>query len=113
MKYIRTKDGTIFDVSGICIPYQVVDGWIDFNSQGRFKIVKQSDNIVELADYLLFKFKVEKKMVGAEIEEAAILEGLKSFMIDGSLDFARLLIFIGKDLKCVAEMNEKGEWRLI
>lgn len=50
MKYIMTKDRKIFDLSEISIPYQIVDGWIDFNSQGRFEIVRESDNIEKLFD---------------------------------------------------------------
>ena len=79
----------------------------------RKYIIKEADSIEELADYLLFKFKAEKKMIGMEIEETAPLSILKSFMEDGSLDFARLFIFKGKDLKCVSEMNETGKWELL
>lgn len=56
-RYIRTSDenNLIIDLKSIYIPYQIVDNFIDFNSQGRYEIVKQSDFIEELCDEFIKK----------------------------------------------------------
>lgn len=49
MRYVRTEEGLIFDTQN-ADPFMVVDGYIDFNSLGRFKIKGEADTIEELFD---------------------------------------------------------------
>ena len=101
MKYIRTKDGIIDRDSAL--PHMVVDGYIDFNSLGRFKIIKQADTIEELCD----EFVCVDERCGHRIAllSGNIPQGVKLYTYGA--------IWTDKGLIYVAKMNEKGELELI
>lgn len=109
MKYIMTKDRKIFDLSKISIPYQIVDGWIDFNSQGRFEIVREEDVIDELFDELVCDESLIVKFCNTE-------EIIKRILSEGRTIYGAIWIE-GKHkepiLKSVAKLNEKREWELL
>lgn len=124
MKYIRTKDGKIFDVNKICVPYQIIERWIDFNSQGRFEIIKQADNIEELCDnFVVIDKKWNQKYVCCYIgDENCFLAvehdgdsssfSKKELLEEGSYD-VYAAIWTDKGLIYKAKMNEKGELELL
>lgn len=104
MRYIRTKDAKIFDVNKICVPYQVIESWVDFNSQGRFEIIKQADTIEELCDEFVAVHKTLNKTYC--IRNVPFKKQDENFNIYGA-------IWTDKGLIYVAKMNEKGELELL
>lgn len=105
MKYIRTKDGKIFDVSEICVPYQIIESCIDFNSQGRFEIIKQANTINLLCDRFVVDFENGEEPLAFK----NYLDTLKYFgkaKIYGA-------IWTDKGLIYVAKLNDKGELELL
>ena len=113
MKYIRTKDGRIFDVSEICIPYQIVDGWIDFNSQGRFEIAKETDTIEELCDKFVWIDNEYRRGFICNIEFVKNCTKSHEGRLYGDSKFIFGAIWTDKGLIYVAKMNGKGELELL
>ena len=97
MKYIRTKDGKIFNINEIPVPYQVIESWLDFNSQGRFEIIKYADTIEELCD----EFVCVGRNDFPSFETIKILKLYKEYDVRGA-------IWTDKGLIYVAKMNDKG-----
>lgn len=113
-KYIRTKDGRIFDTSEIDIPYLVIENrWLDFNSQGRFEILKQANTIKELCDGFLVEY---KNGVHDLYHDFYHLQWHYNAHSEENNDitgrYGCIWVF-GKGLIYVAKLNEEGELELL
>lgn len=125
MKYIRTEDGHIFDLSIfapkiIKNPSESKDLTIYLNTYGYGKIVNQADTIEELCDEFVVINKESKNHSLIEIEKdgnryttdkithwiETLEKKLKRFEIYGA-------IWTDKGLTYVAKMNDKGELELL
>ena len=102
MRYVRTKEGFIFDTQNVA-PFMIVDDYIDFNRLGRFKIKSMDDEVEKLFDcYVDYCEKDEYDHVFAEkpirMENHEIYDA----------------IWVGENhLKNVAKENDKGEFELL
>lgn len=110
MKYIRTKDG-IIDRDAV-LPHMVVDGYIDFNSRGRFKIIKQADSIEELCDKFVWTDNEYSKGFICNIEFVKNCTKSHDVRLCGN-SFIFGAIWTDKGLIYVAKMNAEGELELI
>lgn len=98
MRYIRTEEGFIIDTQNTS-PFILVDGYIDFNSMGRFKIKKEADKIEDLCDcFVDYCEEDDSHFV------YTIVQGVHE--IYGA-------IWTDRGLTYVAKMNEKGEFELL
>lgn len=117
MRYIMTKDGRIFDTSRICIPYQIVDNWIDFNSQGRFEIAKEADAIEELCDEFIVWEESYSTPLTMSMREKEKYKQMKKIILLGLLTrlncWMKLGVWTDKGLIYVAKLNDEVEWELI
>lgn len=113
MKYIRTKDGRIFDMNEISVPYLVIENrWLDF-SRGRFEILKQADTIEELCDNFMVEYKNGEHTIFHDfyhLKRHYELYSQEYHHISGR--YGCIWVF-GKGLIYVAKMNRKGELELI
>lgn len=123
MKYIRTKEGKIFNINEIYIPYQIIGNLLDFNSQGRFEILKQADTIEELCDEWvsipLFDLDVEIAGLPIHIRKGTHyyfdikdIEKIKASVSIKTSEFYGA-IWTDKGLIYATKMNEKGEFELL
>ena len=113
MKYIRTKDGKIYEVvdnNGTWTTNQISKDIVEkaLNGNKYFKddiqIIKQADTIEELCDEFVAKKDYGKPFV------------IKRFEIHSNLQFGFTIygaIWVGADLHSVAKMNNKGEFELL
>lgn len=100
-RYVRTEEGYIFDTQNT-YPFMVVDGYIDFNSAGRFKIKREADTIEELCDCFADYCKEDDShLVFPEIPVRRY-----GYEIYGA-------IWTDKGLVYVAKMNSKGKFELL
>ena len=120
MKYIRTKDG-IIDLYNINLSYMIVDNYIDFNSLGRYEIIKQADTIEELCDGFWWENTMYKEPIFIPNYLLALDrfnawkesdKELKSNSLDRITIYGSIYIK-GKGWVHVAKMNEKGELELL
>lgn len=115
MRYIRTKNGIIFDMERIRASCNVTKRFIDFNSGGRYEIAKQADTIEELCDAYIITSKQGHvydtfgdygyglKRVLPEAREESPYEDWDLYgciIVDGIISQ-------------VAKMNDKGELELL
>ena len=120
MKYIRTKEG-IIDLGKISLPYLIVDKYMDFNSQGRFEIIKQADSIEELCDefVIIYKngyinqFKANQMANDVQTTNEFVKENYLRFHKEGHIANVYGAIWTDKGLVYVIKMNEKGEFELL
>lgn len=113
MKYIRTED-RIYKTDGLtkCEDARFPNGW--FNGNGAPLVAKkEADNIAELCDFVCFKSKKVNEMIVVSLTGNRSVEHLEWYMRSGNLDMLRLMILVGKDLRCAAEMDKEGDWRLV
>lgn len=117
-RYVRTEGGLIVDTQDT-FPFMIVDGWIDFNSFGRFKIKRTGDSIEEVCDKFVLvdeedEAPIERELIGKRYR--AMLDELK-FRISTGSDPRKLnlygAIWTDKGLIYVAELNGKGELELM
>lgn len=121
MKYIRTKDG-IIDLANIVGYHQIVDGYnekgekafkyLDLNSKGRFKIIKEADIIEELCDYCIY-YNHEKELIFRKMPLRTSLKSLYGDMKLGFVSEIKFAILTDKGLIYVAKMNQEGVLELL
>lgn len=100
-RYVRTEDGHIIDTQNVA-PFMIVDGYIDFNRLGRFKIKSVDDEVEKLFDcYVDYCEKDEYDLVSAE----------KPIRVENHEIYGA--IRVGENLKNVAKENDKGEFELL
>ncbi len=108
MRYIRTEDGQIIDTQNT-YPFLIVNymgnDYIDFNSQGRFKIKSTSDDLTEL-----FDTSVVDRHDGYSPYQCDPVHGIY-FRNEGITVYGAIWTEWG--LKYVAKMNGKGEFELL
>lgn len=109
MKYIRTKDGKIFDYA-ICEKI-IINGtkWLFISKDGNYnlvpnQIIKQADTIEELCDEFVY-FINGMPFVAHKGEKHYVAQGIP-VVIFGAIWTDKGLIF-------VAKMNDKGELELL
>ena len=112
MKYIRTKDGKVIDVSNL----ELFDADEPYKGEGigvymGVPVIKKSDSIEELFDWVVLKLKENGRIyrLYKNLELATECEGngILRFQILGAIETEYDLIY-------VAEMNdEKGEWEVL
>ena len=107
MKYVRTKDenNLIIDLTDMKLPYNLIDGYIDFNKFGMFKIIKQADTIEELCDAFVEIYNDGTYEI-TPINDIRFFESYKNHIVYGA-------IWTDKGLIYVAKMNDKGELELL
>lgn len=117
MKYIRTKDGKIFATEQICVPYNVIEHFIDFNSGGRYEIIKQADTIEELCDELVVH---NPSNDGDFYPKHFVYKNKWETLLEPMSDYKKSIgieifgaIWTDKGLIYVAKMNEEGELELL
>ena len=128
MKYIRTKDGKIFNLMDL-IKWNKNQGLVEneisfWNSAYRYpekhkqglkaRILKQADTIEELCDeFVVF----DKEQPNGKLLYYKGFENLKKEFIDFEKDKEKVVvcgaIWTDKGLIYVAKMNDKGELELI
>lgn len=117
-RYIRTEGGLIVDTQDT-FPFTIVDGWIDFNSFGRFKIKRTGDTIEEVCDRFVLVDKDDEGSVEGEVIGENYNAVLNEFKLRIKLGYdPREMGFYGaiwtdKGLIYVAELNGKGELELM
>ena len=122
MKYIRTKDGRIIDVS-LFDEYQttnerdesVFDGFGCGNGKVYFPaedILKEANFIEELCDYCIYR-NCEGELIIRKIPLSSSWKSLVRSMKYGMIFDIKLAIITGKGLIYVAKMNEEGELELL
>ena len=123
MRYILTEDRIIdlTEIAGYC---QIVDGYnekgekafeyLDLNSKGMFKIIKDADTIEELCDeLLLFANKKTRAIVFANPQNENDVDYLEEMAIKYADSVIFGAIYTEKGLIFVAKMNEKGDLELL
>ena len=110
MKYIRTKDedNLIIDMTDMKLPYNLIDGYIDFNKFGMFKIIKQADTIEELCDEFVYVGEKGNVVLGMSYMQ---IEDVKKYNVNNNKIYGA--IWTDKGLIYVAKMNDKGELELL
>lgn len=122
MKYIRTKDGHVFEAEKDLWLYgrsrveAVIDmqgNVIDVTSQDN--ILKEADTIEELCDEVVIVKAGEKPHILYPMETMTALFGYVRRMRKKCYEGYEIYgsIWVGSDLKAVAKMNEKGEFELL
>lgn len=108
MKYIRTKDGKIFDLDKIelCAEYYCIDDenqlYIEWYAvKETFEIINQADTIEELCDLFVYVYEEGKPFVDAW------------FAADKWAKYIYGAIWTDKGLQYVARMNSDGELELL
>ena len=111
MKYIRTKDGRIYEHNPKVDTQDVLDWFISNYCGGKHNVVKIADTIEELCDEFVVKYgdcsyDLMQRLKWAEMEEYnARLKG------NGGNIYGA--IWTDKGLIYVAKMNDKGELELL
>ena len=120
MKYIRTKDGEIFDyepthdidVDGFIV--QHINGWNE--PLMKEDIIKTADTIEELCDVIIYtdKYGNHEIIYGSLEQKKTRIEEIKKMGLRQSDAFyGAIWVFDSNGapaLKPVAKMNEKGNW---
>ena len=117
MKYIRTKDNKIIDLSQFknlpCLVNEYLDFTIyDFNRYGRFEAISQADTIEELCDEFIIQVNVHNIVLHDLISALNYVKDYKNheltkdYIIYGAIWTSKGLIYIAK-------MNENGELKLL
>lgn len=103
MRYIRTESGLIIDTQNT-YPFMIVDGYIDFNSIGRFKIRRTADTIEDLCDEFVIKgtrvLYLGIPLQSCELKNIPITQIRGAIWTDGGLIY-------------IAKMNNDGEFELL
>ena len=130
MKYIRTKDGHIFEIEKDLGKYGKSKAVVICDFDGNFidvekqnMILNQADTIEELCDEFVLRYKNDKNeylndrasIIGFEISKEELDRHDYHIMEQGIKYYAELwcAIWTDKGLIYVAKMNEKGEMELI
>ena len=113
MKYVRTKDGRIIDVSRLTLiergePY-VGEGIGEYEG---VPIVKASDTIDEICDKFVFETSIGMEIRTSCVESKAYISRYKK-VYPAFIKEAYGAVWTNKGLIYVAKMNEKGEWKLL
>lgn len=111
MKYIRTKDGNIYEYSKVIISQLI-----------GTDIIKQADTIEELCDVLVVKTKdygISKgKIQVVDLRNIDDKSSLHNYIIrqmtnNGMFEFVYLGIETSEGIIYIAKMNEEGELELL
>lgn len=131
MKYIRTKDGRIldFDIINSTAEHYCFDNknqlYIEWYAViETVEIIKQADAIPELCDYVVIKNKhvelpdiknLDEMNKKAELHNppAEYIDNLKFLIEEKLVDYIKFAILTDKGIIYVAEMNDKGEIKLL
>lgn len=111
MKYIRTKDGKIYDMNNLLEltisqePYRTADGWLIYKNQ----IIKESDNIKKLCDEFVMKTHLSY-YTNSHLKD--LLIEYDKFYIKDDIEIYGA-IWTDKGLIYVAKMNESGVLELL
>lgn len=118
MKYIRTKDGRIFEIEKDLGKYGKSKAVIICDFNGNFidvekqnMILKQADTIEELCDYV-FYYDSQNELCIIDLKKAN-LYCLKGSLEDGLIRDVKLAILTDKGLIYVAKFNSEGDLELL
>lgn len=103
-------DGTIAHISDEDIVRVGHPRCASFYMQRKY-IIKETDNLEELCDYVWYKERYHEPK--CERIRFDVVRAMKQPRIDGTLEYVRLIIVTDKYIKAVAEMNGTGGWLLL